>query len=115
VPDGSATFETIRSITKLRTNASNAETANTTAARWASARNAGGRAWAPCAIRWISKRLREEYGVPWLNLAFDGLEQGTSETRLEAFMYQAKVYKLSKLHKEKNDKTDQWKKLKTGQ
>ena len=63
----------------------------------------------------ISKRLREEYGVPWLNLAFDGLEQGTSETRLEAFMYQAKEYKLSKLNKEKNDKTDQWKKLKTGQ
>ncbi|MCL5072347.1 MAG: hypothetical protein M1308_15880, partial [Actinobacteria bacterium] len=54
----------------------------------------------------ISKRLREEYGVPWLNLAFDGLEQGTSETRLEAFMYQAKEYKLNKLNKEKNDKID---------
>jgi len=63
----------------------------------------------------ISKRLREEYGVPWLNLAFDGLEQGTSETRLEAFMYQAREYKLGKLNKEKNDKIDQWKKLKTGQ
>ena len=52
----------------------------------------------------ISKRLREEYGVPWLNLAFDGLEQGTSETRLEAFMYQAKEYKLRKLNKEKKIK-----------
>jgi predicted CoA-substrate-specific enzyme activase len=52
----------------------------------------------------ISKRLREEYGVPWLNLAFDGLEQETSETRLEAFMYQAKEYKLRKLNKEKNNK-----------
>ncbi len=44
----------------------------------------------------ISKRIREEYRVPWLNLAFDGLEQGTTETRLEAFMYQAKQYKLNK-------------------
>lgn len=52
----------------------------------------------------ISKRLREEYGIPWLNLAFDGLEQGTSETRLEAFMYQAREYKLNKLNKEKTVK-----------
>ena len=44
----------------------------------------------------ISKRLREEYKVPWLNLAFDGLEQGTTETRLEAFMYQARQYKENK-------------------
>lgn len=41
----------------------------------------------------ISKRIREEYRIPWLNLAFDGLEQGTTETRLEAFMYQAKQHK----------------------
>lgn len=40
----------------------------------------------------ISKKIREEYKVPWLNLAFDGLEQGTTETRLEAFMYQAGQY-----------------------
>jgi predicted nucleotide-binding protein (sugar kinase/HSP70/actin superfamily) len=44
----------------------------------------------------ISKRLREEYKVPWLNLAFDGLEQGTTETRLEAFMYQARQHKENK-------------------
>ncbi len=43
-----------------------------------------------------SKSIREKYKTPWLNLAFDGLEQGTTETRLEAFMYQAKQHKLSK-------------------
>ncbi len=43
-----------------------------------------------------SKRIREKYKVPWLNLAFDGLEQGTTETRLEAFMYQAKLYAQNK-------------------
>ncbi|GAG72600.1 unnamed protein product, partial [marine sediment metagenome] len=36
------------------------------------------------------------YKIPWLNLAFDGLEQGTTETRLEAFMYQAKQYMKNK-------------------
>ncbi|MEE8324091.1 MAG: acyl-CoA dehydratase activase [Candidatus Humimicrobiaceae bacterium] len=36
----------------------------------------------------ISKSIKEDYRIPWLNLAFDGLEQGTTETRLEAFMYQ---------------------------
>ena len=50
----------------------------------------------------ISKSLREEYKVPWLNLAFDGLEQGTTDTRLEAFLYQAKQHKEEKLHKEGN-------------
>ena len=40
----------------------------------------------------VSKRIREEYKIPWLNLAFDGLEQGTTETRLETFMYQARQY-----------------------
>ncbi|GAH52444.1 unnamed protein product, partial [marine sediment metagenome] len=44
----------------------------------------------------ISKRIREEYKIPWLNLAFDGLEQETTEARLEAFMYQAKQYMKSK-------------------
>ena len=43
-----------------------------------------------------SKRIREKYKIPWLNIAFDGLEQGTTETRLEAFMYQAKQYKKNK-------------------
>ncbi len=40
----------------------------------------------------VSKRIREKYKIPWLNLAFDGLEQETTETRLEAFMYQARQY-----------------------
>ena len=40
----------------------------------------------------ISKSLKADYRIPWLNLAFDGLEQGTTETRLEAFMYQAKEH-----------------------
>lgn len=44
----------------------------------------------------VSKRIREKYRVPWLNLAFDGLEQGTTETRLEAFMYQAGQYMKKK-------------------
>ena len=42
----------------------------------------------------VSKRIREKYKIPWLNLAFDGLEQETTETRLEAFMYQAKQYNM---------------------
>ena len=41
----------------------------------------------------ISRRIKQQYKVPWLNLAFDGLEQGTTETRLEAFLYQAKQHK----------------------
>jgi Uncharacterized protein conserved in bacteria len=53
----------------------------------------------------ISKRIREEYKVPWLNLAYDGLEQGTTDTRLEAFLYQAKQHK-----EEKQDKKDMLKK-----
>ena len=44
----------------------------------------------------VSKRIREKYKIPWLNLAFDGLEQETTETRLEAFMYQAKQYMKNK-------------------
>jgi len=44
----------------------------------------------------ISKSIKEDYHIPWLNLAFDGLEQGTTETRLEAFMYQARQHMKSK-------------------
>ena len=44
----------------------------------------------------VSKRIREEYKIPWLNLAFDGLEQETTETRLEAFMYQTKQHMKNK-------------------
>jgi predicted nucleotide-binding protein (sugar kinase/HSP70/actin superfamily) len=60
----------------------------------------------------ISKSLREEYKVPWLNLAFDGLEQGTTDTRLEAFLYQAKQHKEEKLDKaEKQHKEEKLEKV----
>ena len=36
------------------------------------------------------KRVEEDYGLPVLNIAFDGLEQGTLETRLETFMYRVR-------------------------
>jgi len=44
----------------------------------------------------ISKSIKNKYRIPWLNLAFDGLEQGTTETRLEAFMYQARQHMKQK-------------------
>ena len=38
----------------------------------------------------ISKRIRKEHSLPWLNLAFDGQEDTDNSIRLEAFMYQVK-------------------------
>jgi hypothetical protein len=39
------------------------------------------------------KRVRQdEDGVPFLNMVYDGLEQATAATRLEAFVHQAKDY-----------------------
>jgi predicted nucleotide-binding protein (sugar kinase/HSP70/actin superfamily) len=41
----------------------------------------------------LLKRVREELGeFPFLNMVYDGVEQATSETRIEAFMHQAKQY-----------------------
>ena len=41
----------------------------------------------------ILKRVREEEdGIPFLNMVYDGLEQATALTRLEAFVHQAGVY-----------------------
>ncbi len=38
----------------------------------------------------LSKKVREDHGaIPWLNLDYDGVEETNSQTRLEAFMYQA--------------------------
>jgi len=38
----------------------------------------------------VSKKLREDLqGLPWLDMAYDGLEQATAQTRLEAFLHQA--------------------------
>lgn len=39
----------------------------------------------------ISKRLREDLQfIPFLSLAYDGLDEVHSQTRLEAFMYQVR-------------------------
>jgi predicted nucleotide-binding protein (sugar kinase/HSP70/actin superfamily) len=41
----------------------------------------------------ILKRVREdEAGIPFLNMVYDGLEQSTALTRLEAFVHQAAEY-----------------------
>jgi predicted nucleotide-binding protein (sugar kinase/HSP70/actin superfamily) len=41
----------------------------------------------------IMKRVRQdEDGVPFLNMVYDGLEQATAQTRLEAFVHQARDY-----------------------
>jgi predicted nucleotide-binding protein (sugar kinase/HSP70/actin superfamily) len=41
----------------------------------------------------LLKRVREEMGeFPFLNMVYDGVEQATSQTRIEAFMHQAKEY-----------------------
>ncbi len=41
----------------------------------------------------LIKRVREDMGdFPFLNMVYDGVEQGTSQTRLEAFMHQAREY-----------------------
>jgi len=40
----------------------------------------------------VSKKLCGDYGnIPWLNIAYDGVNDSGSETKLEAFMYQAKA------------------------
>ncbi|NSW54596.1 MAG: CoA activase [Armatimonadetes bacterium] len=41
----------------------------------------------------LMKRVREdENEIPFLNMVYDGFEQSTARTRLEAFMYQAREY-----------------------
>jgi len=41
----------------------------------------------------ISKKFREDFhNIPWLNIAYDGQEENTAMTRLEAFMHQAREY-----------------------
>ncbi len=43
----------------------------------------------------LMKRVREdENEIPFLNMVYDGFEQSTARTRLEAFMHQAKEYML---------------------
>lgn len=51
----------------------------------------------------ITKKLKEEYSnVPILNIAYDGLNEPGRETRLEAFVYQAKQYMERMNYREKN-------------
>ncbi len=51
----------------------------------------------------ISKKLRQDFGnVPWLNLAYEGLEDANEITRLEAFMHQAREYKKGRSGKAKD-------------
>ncbi len=41
----------------------------------------------------VSSMLREKYGdIPWVDIAYDGQEDTGLETRLQAFMYQAREY-----------------------
>jgi predicted nucleotide-binding protein (sugar kinase/HSP70/actin superfamily) len=41
----------------------------------------------------ISKKFREDFNnIPWLNIAYDGQEENTAMTRLEAFVHQAREY-----------------------
>ncbi len=41
----------------------------------------------------ILKRMRQDFAsIPFLNMVYDGDEQATTQTRLEAFMYQAREY-----------------------
>jgi predicted nucleotide-binding protein (sugar kinase/HSP70/actin superfamily) len=43
----------------------------------------------------LSKKVREDFNnIPWLNLDYDGVEDAGSQTRLEAFMYQAEQYRV---------------------
>ncbi|MCM8804702.1 MAG: acyl-CoA dehydratase activase-related protein, partial [Candidatus Omnitrophica bacterium] len=44
----------------------------------------------------ISKKIKSEHSIPWINIAYDGLEQFTTELRLEAFFYQVKQYYFKK-------------------
>ena len=40
----------------------------------------------------VSKKLCGDYrNIPWINIAYDGVNDSGSETKLEAFMYQAKA------------------------
>lgn len=45
----------------------------------------------------ILKRVREDFGeFPFLNMVYDGVEQATSATRIEAFMHQVEQYAKTK-------------------
>jgi predicted CoA-substrate-specific enzyme activase len=53
----------------------------------------------------VSKRLREDFdNIPFLNVAYDGLDEGNTLTRLEAFMYQARRHYERHNHRGKKAK-----------
>ena len=42
----------------------------------------------------LSKKFKEDYNnIPWLNMVYDGQQDSQAQTRLEAFIYQARQYK----------------------
>jgi predicted nucleotide-binding protein (sugar kinase/HSP70/actin superfamily) len=46
----------------------------------------------------LSPKIREDFdNIPWLNIAYEGLEETNELTRLEAFMHQAKQYSQRKM------------------
>jgi hypothetical protein len=48
----------------------------------------------------VMKRYREDRNnIPFLNMAYDGQEETNTQTRLEAFMHQARQYQRQFLDK----------------
>ncbi len=46
----------------------------------------------------LSAKIREDFdNIPWLNIAYEGLEETNELTRLEAFIHQAKEYQQRKI------------------
>jgi hypothetical protein len=50
----------------------------------------------------VMKKVRQDLdNVPFLTMAYDGLEQTNTQTRLEAFMHQALQFGLTRSAREK--------------
>lgn len=47
----------------------------------------------------VSRKIKADLSIPWINLAYDGLDQATSQVRLEAFFYHVKEYHCRHLNK----------------
>ena len=43
-----------------------------------------------------SSRVKRDYGIPWINLTFDGQKQAHLRTRLEAFLHQAELHRRAR-------------------
>jgi predicted CoA-substrate-specific enzyme activase len=47
----------------------------------------------------LSKKFKEDFNnIPWLNMVYDGQEDSQAQTRLEAFIYQAREYREKNLY-----------------